>query len=212
MLRGHEYNIGDSAVYYFENVERISLCDVPTSQDILRSRYRTTGVIESHFEAQGSRFKIIDVGGQRGERKKWVSFFDEVTAVIFVAAISEYDQMLTEDMTVNRMHETLELFKRICDLKVFENTSIILFLNKDDIFREKIQTVPLNMCFPKFQGGNTYKECAEYILRQFQARKSNPDRDIYPHFTCATDTGSFHKVLLAVQDIILTKALQDVHL
>lgn len=42
-------------------------------------------------------FRIVDVGGQRSERRKWISAFDNVNAVIFFAAISEYDQVMAED-------------------------------------------------------------------------------------------------------------------
>ena len=48
-------------------------------------------------------FEMYDVGGQRNERKKWIHCFEGVDAVIFVAAISEYDQKLFEDSTTNRM-------------------------------------------------------------------------------------------------------------
>ncbi len=43
-----------------------------------------------------------------------------------------------EDETTNRMHESLRLFDSICNNKWFVNTSIILFLNKKDLFAEKI--------------------------------------------------------------------------
>ena len=51
----------------------------------------------------GTVFEMYDVGGQRNERKKWIHCFEGVTAVIFVAAISEYDQKLFEDASTNRM-------------------------------------------------------------------------------------------------------------
>jgi hypothetical protein len=49
--------------------------------------------------------RFLDVGGQRNERRKWIHCFEGVTAVMFVAAISEYDQMLYEDEKENRVHE-----------------------------------------------------------------------------------------------------------
>ena len=86
---------------------------------------------------------MYDVGGQRNERKKWIHCFEGVTAVIFVAAISEYDQTLFEADSVNRMVEALDLFEEICGIPYFVDSSIILFLNKCDLFEEKVRTVPI---------------------------------------------------------------------
>ena len=66
---------------------------VCTIEDILRSRVRTTGIVETSFVIEGHTFHMFDVGGQRNERKKWIHCFENVTCVIFVAALSEYDQV-----------------------------------------------------------------------------------------------------------------------
>merc|ERR1711916_159161 len=81
----------------------------------------------------------------RNERKKWIHCFDQVTAVIFVAAISEYDQVLYEDNSMGRMDEAVLLFDEICNSKFFKQTSMILFLNKRDLFREKLLKVPIKV-------------------------------------------------------------------
>ena len=62
-------------------------------------------VTEVWFRSPHVRYyiSVTDVGGQRSERKKWLNCFDSVNAVVFVVAMSEYDQMLTEDATMNRM-------------------------------------------------------------------------------------------------------------
>ncbi len=52
----------------------------------------------------------------------------------------------------NRLHESLKLFDSICNNKWFTDTSIILFLNKKDIFEEKIKKSPLSICFPEYTG------------------------------------------------------------
>ena len=50
----------------------------------------------------------IDVGGQRTERKKWIHCFEDVLLIMFLAAVSEFDQVLEEDNTQNR-HESIFL-------------------------------------------------------------------------------------------------------
>lgn len=70
---------------------------IPTDQDILRARLRTTGISETIFDLGQLTYKMFDVGGQRSERKKWIHVFDNVQVVLFLAAISGYDQVLVED-------------------------------------------------------------------------------------------------------------------
>lgn len=66
--------------------------------------------------------------------------------------MSEYDQKLYEDETTNRMFEALKLFRDICNSRWFKDTAIILFLNKKDIFINKIKKVPLSVCFKDYTG------------------------------------------------------------
>ncbi|GAB2225882.1 hypothetical protein Droror1_Dr00021652 [Drosera rotundifolia] len=73
----------------------------------------------------GEVYRIYDVGGQKNERRKWIHLFEGVTAVIFFAAISEYDQMLCEEENSNQMMETKELFEWILKQPYFEKISFI---------------------------------------------------------------------------------------
>ncbi|KAI6227591.1 Guanine nucleotide-binding proteinG(I) subunit alpha [Aphelenchoides fujianensis] len=149
--RSREYQLNDSARYYLNALDRISLPEyVPTQDDVLRTRVKTTGVAEHNFEYNDYSFRIFDVGGQRSERKKWIHCFDNVTAILFCVALSEYDLVLDEDQETNRMHESIHLFDSICNNKWFVSTSIILFLNKKDLFEEKIRKSPLTLCFPEY--------------------------------------------------------------
>jgi guanine nucleotide-binding protein G(i) subunit alpha len=95
---------------------------------------------------------MVDVGGQRNERRKWIHVFDSVTAIIYVTSLSEYDMVLEEDETMNRMRESMLLFDEICNCRYFKDTSIIIFFNKSDIFADKIKTTDLAVCFPDYTG------------------------------------------------------------
>ena len=91
---------------FLDDLDRLGAKDYqPTEQDILRTRVKTTGIVEVHFSFKNLNFKLFDVGGQRSERKKWIHCFEDVTAIIFCVAMSEYDQVLHEDeTTVNIQH------------------------------------------------------------------------------------------------------------
>jgi guanine nucleotide-binding protein G(i) subunit alpha len=157
---------------------------------------------------------MFDVGGQRSERKKWIHCFENVTTILFLVAISEYDQLLFEDETVNRMQEALTLFDSICNSRWFIKTSIILFLNKIDRFKEKLPVSPMQNYFPdyegmlarldlrihtyKYSGGPDYAAACDYILNRFVSLNQAETKQIYTHFTCATDTTQIRFVMGAV--------------
>ena len=198
----------DSAKYFLENLDRIvQPTYTPTNEDILRSRVKTTGITETAFSTTRGNFRLFDVGGQRSERKKWIHCFDNVRAIIFIVAISEYDQRLLEDDTMNRMQEALTLFDFICNSRWFINTSIILFMNKIDIFAEKIEEVPLENFFSDYVGGPDYDAARKYIEDRFRAISTNDQRNLYVKYTCATDTDQIKFVMESVEDIIQNESL-----
>lgn len=207
--RSNEYQLNDSAKYFLDKLDEIGQPNyLPSTQDILRTRVKTTGIVEINFSFKDLNFRVFDVGGQRSERKKWIHCFEDVTAIIFIVALSEYDQVLVEDETTNRMHESLRLFDSICNNKWFVNTSIILFLNKKDLFEEKIARSSLRKCFPDFMGKDEYTEASEYIQAQFVAQNKSEQKEIYCHLTCATDTQNVQFVFDAVTDVIITNNLR----
>jgi GTPase SAR1 family protein len=208
-----KFQLPDSADYYLNKLDALAAPDyVPSEQDILRSRVKTSGIVVNDFLVEGNEFKMIDVGGQRNERKKWIACFEGVTAVLFIGVLSEYDLVLNEDDGQNRMIETLTLFEEICNSPFFTKTAMILMLNKRDSFAEKITKVPLTECplFKDYTGPNTYDAGVALIQETFHARAKN--KLIYTHITCATDTGNMKVVLDAVKDIVIRAALNDVGL
>lgn len=210
--KSFEYQLNDSAAYFFENMHRILHKDyIPNINDVLRSRVRTTGIIETHIQVEDVSYRIYDVGGQRSERRKWIQCFDDVKAVLFVAALSGYDMTLFEDCTTNRLEESLTLFQAICNNKFFINTSMILFLNKVDLFREKVMYTKrhLRIYMPEYSGPDHNVEAAgAYIQGEFTSRNHNRKKMVYPHFTTATDTSMVQVVLNVVLDTIIMENLE----
>jgi len=208
--RRNRYQLVDNADYFFKRIRVVCQPDyVPTIDDVMRVRVRTTGIVEQAFTIEGNEFRMFDVVGQRNERKKWIHCFEHVTAVLFVAAISAFDLTLFEDDRVNRMAEALKVFEEILSSPWFKQTSMILFLNKRDLFAEKIKKVKLKDYFPEYTGENNYDEAVNFIINIFHSKNTNPERTIYTHVTCATDSTNVQAVFNAVKDIIIKRSLQE---
>jgi hypothetical protein len=90
--------IGVSTNSFCDDLDRLwTKGYVPNDQDLLRSRLRTTGITETIFDLGQLTYRMFDVGGQRSERKKWIHCFENVNCLLFLVAISGYDQCLVED-------------------------------------------------------------------------------------------------------------------
>eukprot|EP01080_Neovahlkampfia_damariscottae_P001133 gene1133-10647_t len=156
-----------------------------TDEDVLRCRRKTTGM--NKFECKpvkdgkefSKTFTFIDVGGQRNERRKWLKTFqDNFQCLIFVSSLSEYNQKCYEDDITNRMLESLDLFDEQINGEFFKDKPIILFLNKMDLFKEKIQQFPLKDLFKDYDGPEKDEKSAiEFITKQFCSKNQfAPDR------------------------------------
>ncbi|NP_001003753.1 guanine nucleotide-binding protein subunit alpha-14 [Danio rerio] len=212
--RRREYQLSDSTKYYLDDMDRIAAgFYMPTLQDILRVRVPTTGIIEYVFDLQSVLFRMVDVGGQKSERRKWIHCFENVTSVIFLVALSEYDQFLFESANENRMEESKALFKTIISYPWFQDSSVILFLNKTDILKDKILKSDLAKYYPQFTGPKNDADAAmKFILKMYEEQNPDKQKRIYAHFTCATDTENIRFVFEAVKDTILRNTLSAFNL
>jgi len=187
-----EFQLNDAAAYFFGQVDRIASAGyIPSDVDILRSRAKTSGIVETHFSHlinnENIMFHVLDVGGQKSERKKWIHVFQDVSALVYTVALSEYDLVLSEDGKTNRMQDSLQLFKSVVNNKWFFDTPTILFFNKMDLFEEKIKTIDLKVCFPDYKGGCDKDAALEYIKKQFLNQNENETKNVHVFETTATD-------------------------
>eukprot|EP01097_Dermamoeba_algensis_P003376 TRINITY_DN2367_c0_g1_i1.p1 TRINITY_DN2367_c0_g1~~TRINITY_DN2367_c0_g1_i1.p1 ORF type:complete len:298 (-),score=54.80 TRINITY_DN2367_c0_g1_i1:236-1129(-) len=209
-LKDKKFQLNDSASYFFDHLDRIQQEDyLPTVDDVLRVRVRSTGIDEAQFKFENMEFRMMDVGGQRSERRKWIHCFDSVTAIIFCVSLSEYDQTLREDESQNRMKESLLLFEEICNSPWFKTTSMILFFNKTDLFGEKISQVDLKVCFEDYRGGLDYDAASSFIRQKFLDQNTS-SHVIYNHFTCAVNTENISFVFNSVRETLLKNVLADI--
>jgi GTPase SAR1 family protein len=213
--RGKLYQLNDTTQYFMENIKRINSADyIPTEEDVLRVRVRSTGIEEAEFRFDKKLFRVIDVGGQRSERRKWIHCFDGITAVLFCASLADYFLPLREDPRQNRLSEAIMLFTEVSHQETFNSKTLIFFLNKTDLLAEKLPQYPLEQWQHEYQPPPSLdpkehqRAASEFIKSLFINQVDQTKRDLntlFVHFTCALDTKSIEIVIKAVR----TKLLND---
>lgn len=208
--RANEFQLETSTAYYFENVSKFSNPQYKcTDQDVIMGRIKTTGITENDFNIKNMTLRVLDAGGQRSERKKWIHCFQDIDAALFVLAVSEYDQTLYEDERVNRMKESFMLFEAICNSRWFKNTPFILFLNKIDLLEDKLKRSPITNYFPNYKGNpHVVNEVLDYF-EEMLLSLNRTLKPIYVHRTCATDTKAMWFVLSAATDMVIQQNLRE---
>ncbi|XP_030253495.1 guanine nucleotide-binding protein G(olf) subunit alpha-like isoform X2 [Sparus aurata] len=229
--RANEYQLIDCAQYFLDRLDSVRKTDyTPTDQDLLRCRVLTSGIFETRFQVDKVNFHMFDVGGQRDERRKWIQCFNDVTAIIFVAASSSYNMVIREDNSTNRLRESLDLFRSIWTNRFLKTISVILFLNKQDVLADKILAgkSKLEDYFPEYSNYQVPPESvpdadedpkvtrAKFFIRDEFLRISTASGDgkhyCYPHFTCAIDTENIRRVFNDCRDIIQRMHLRQYEL
>jgi hypothetical protein len=138
----------------------------------------------------------------------WVPFFDDMDAIIFLAPISCFDQVLEEDQAVNRLEDSVLLWKAIVSNQLLKYANMMLFLNKCDILDAKLRSGIKLADYVTSYGDrpNDFESASQYLRRKFAAilRDHSPvQRQFYSHFTSVTDIKSTTTILQNVQEIVL---------
>ncbi|KAH7882371.1 guanine nucleotide binding protein, alpha subunit [Phlebopus sp. FC_14] len=237
----------EMAGFFLDALERVtSPRYVPTDDDILRARLKTVGVSEHSFtmkagplgSAMSHHWRVYDVGGQRSLVAAWVPYFDDMNAIIFLAPVSCFDQVLQEDPSVNRLADSFLLWKNIVSHPLLKKTDLVIFLNKCDILRAKLESgirlgdyitsygnrpndfESASVCefFVSLHGpspatrvaGPTHLYDELDLKKKFAAlmKEHAGDRPFYCHFTSVTDMKSTSLILENVQDVIVRDNLK----
>ncbi|KAF7302485.1 hypothetical protein HMN09_00882800 [Mycena chlorophos] len=224
ILEKQSIRLQESAGFFLDSIDAVtSLRYIPTDDHILRARLKTLGVSEHRMRlsdptgGMSRDFRIFDVGGTRSLRAAWVSYFDDMDAIIFLAPISAFDQVLTEDPTVNRLADSYKLWTTINSNKLLQKTNLILFLNKIDIMQAKLAAGIRLSDFVDSYGRrpNDFDSASKYLKKQFQAilkQNSPTPRIFYCHLTNVIDTKSTRYVLAGIKDMLMRANLQESHL
>ncbi|KAL8688823.1 MAG: hypothetical protein Q9224_004790 [Gallowayella concinna] len=217
--RGNEYAQLENVHYCFEHRKRLfQQTDLrPNDEDFLHARVRTDGITRECFAANNFLYEVFDMDGCRSGRRQWIHTFDGVDCVFFVASLSGYDRILVEDATTNQLTESLLLFEAIVSsvwsksrTPQLRNSSIVLILNKLDIFKRKIQKNqnPLKDYYPDYVGREKdYEAALTYIVAKFKAQQRLDDeRKLHIYFSDATDIKGCQAMLQDIEENVMLKA------
>jgi hypothetical protein len=200
---------------------------IPSVDDCIRASEKTNGVVKVRIQVDYLRYCIVDVGGERGERRKWPQILHPMcenttpAAAIFVASLSEYDQSLLEDSNVNRLEETLQLFQQSLSWSWIAKCAFLLFLNKKDIFDQKFlrDKIALNVSgkFPTAPKGDkvTTEQAIGWISNEFIRRRKArfpTSASNFVHVVTAADSGNVRQVFEQSKIMIFERAMKNMGL
>lgn len=206
---GNQYGLYENFQYCMDNIDRLaSTANVLSDQDVLRSRVRTTGMMNTVFGLPSLKLSVFDCGG-RSKRREWVHYFDDVQCIIFVAALSGYDETLFEDRTGNQMEEALRLFELMISLTWSKGSSIVLLLTKLDLFEKKLPHSPVRNYIPEYAGSDVDSEGAkEFFIRTFLSLNHEESRSIHVRCVSATNTDHVREELRKIESLVSGKLPQ----
>ncbi|KAF8886520.1 guanine nucleotide binding protein, alpha subunit [Infundibulicybe gibba] len=240
LLEKQNLRLEELAGFFLDSLDRVtSLGYVPSDDDILRARLKTLGVSEHRFKiafstagsaSVGTDWRVFDVGGHRSLRAAWAPYFDDMDAIIFLAPISCFDQVLAEDHKINRLEDSFNLWTSIVSNPLLKNTNLILFLNKIDIMKSKLASgikladyvVSYGERPNDFENTSTCKRLLYLhanpddllyidLRRKFGGilKESSPvKRVFYCHLTAVTDTKSTTYILTNIKDMLMRQNLE----
>ncbi|KAJ3748026.1 guanine nucleotide-binding protein alpha-4 subunit [Lentinula detonsa] len=227
LLHRRKIRLEEFPGFFLNDLERVtSLKYIPSDDDVLKARLKTVGVSEYHFQMEvstgretGTDWRIVDVGGSRSQVHLGAHYLN--LRLIFLAPISGFDQVLTEDRTVNRLEDSVLLWKTVCSNKLLANVDLVLFLNKCDILEAKLKAGVRLAKYVKSFGdrANNLETVSKYLRSKFSAihREYSPNPRKFYAF-CTSVTAFRHaclnhalpsKFLFSVRDMVIRQHLKQ---
>ncbi|THU91951.1 G-alpha-domain-containing protein [Dendrothele bispora CBS 962.96] len=221
MLEKQNLRLEEMAGFFLDSLDEVtSPTYLPNNDHILRARLKTLGVSEHRVKVQTGAsnrpddWRVFDVGGHRSLVTSWAPYFDNMDAIIFLAPISAFDQVLVEAPRVNRLEDSVLLWTSIVANKLLQHTDLILFLNKCDILTAKLASGIKLRDYVVSYGSrpNNFENAAAYLRKKFAGilKENSPlPRTFYCHLTSVTDTLSTQKVIASIRDMLMRDNLKQ---
>ena len=213
--RDRLFNLNDGAGYFWNDLDRLYAPDyVPSEADLLRLRVRTRGYDEAVFTYKKVAFRVVDLGGQRSERREWQAALDKASNALFVTSLCEWDQKLREDFNQSRMRETMHIFDALVNDPASAGKGITVLLNKLDLFREKLRVPEKAAAFAAFykdlKGAPTAESGVEHIREQFVTMARATGRRTAVHAITAVETDNIKVTWRDIRNQVIAEVVQAV--
>lgn len=188
---------------------------LPDNNAILNTRMQTSGIRKETFCVDSHLIHLVDLGGQRSERRKWDRTYEESHGVLFITALSEFDMVMWETNKDNRMQDSMDIFQSLMQEESLNNTQMIIFFNKSDLLREKLKSgkdlrdVTL---FSDYSGKKCdFDDSIAYFTKKFEDiyykyHKRGKD-ELIIHVTSAIDPVSMKRVLENIAPKVVERQL-----
>lgn len=183
---------------------------VPSTDDIMRTYQSTCGVKDTEVHIEDAAFRLVEMGGNSLTSPKLLHFFDNVSAVIFVASCSDVERKYCLGVITSGFLQTSDNFAAIVKHSALHKLPMILLITKLDQLMEKAKHLDLKTVFPDLNGNpQEIKDVKKYLVGVFKSKCG--ERHIYHHFLSATDHSSvqtvFADIKRDIRDSILRKLL-----
>ncbi|KAJ3985781.1 guanine nucleotide binding protein, alpha subunit [Lentinula detonsa] len=239
MLEKQNLRLEEMAGFFLDSLPDITAERyLPTDEHILRARLKTLGVSEHQIKGAmlavtGEYLMLEDIGLCEASPcapflflnqlirvystnlAAWAPFFENnLNAIIFLAPISAFDQVLAEAPKVNRLEDSVSLWTSIVANKILQHTDLILFLNKCDLMAAKLASGIKLKDYVVSYGNrpNDFESTTNYLRKKFAGilKENSPlPRTFYCHYTSVTDALSTQKVIASIKDMLMRDTLKN---
>jgi GTPase SAR1 family protein len=186
----------DSIEYFFNSLPHITSPDyVPTLEDTMRYRVRTTGMLSREFQISQANLSLYDVGGSFSQRRAWKHLFDElkdISVLLYFVPLGDYDQPCYHNESLSRLQDSLDCLDLVGNY--VSDIPIVLVFTKNDIFEKTFSAENMTEHFPEFKGGSANR-AREFIKHVFLEKiKAKNFHEVSIHFCNVLIQDSFLSV------------------
>eukprot|EP00794_Sanderia_malayensis_P003349 gene3349-3838_t len=191
--------------YFLKRIKEINNSTyIPTDDDLLHMRKITEGVEEFKFTYRNCDFTVIDVGGAKAERRRWINLFSRANMIIYCSSLIDYDLGVEKEQGANGMGDSLTVFESVVNLTYFKDTPLLLFLNKKDLLAKKVKFVDIKETFLDYKGSSDNShEIVNFLQLNFLNKIKDQSRPVKVHVISATNTRDVKKAFEISLDWVL---------